>query len=225
LKPDFAPVRSNLGQQVFSYLRDKIARTEIKPGSKLGVGEIADQLGVSRSPVRDAFHLLIAEGLIEAGAASGYRVIQFDHKQIRDIFVVRRALERAAVESCLAHPNRKRIELLRDAWLRLRNARGDDPKLVEIYLDADHVLHQTLAELSDNNVLKDMLEKIMSKIALMRRWVFNTGIPYSYLIGVADEHLEILNAILTGEADHAVSALDQHLKKGQEYALSRLSPE
>src|SRR6266540_2411426 len=79
LKPDFVPLRANLGQQVYQYLIDKIYKMEIEPGTQLGIGEMADQLGVSRSPVRDAFLRLLAEGVLELLPSGGYRVIQFTH--------------------------------------------------------------------------------------------------------------------------------------------------
>src|ERR1700687_5088469 len=74
----FTPLRENLGQQVYQHIREKIYRMEIAPGSRLGVSEIAEQMGVSRSPVRDALMMLVNEGVVEANSSGGYRVIQLD---------------------------------------------------------------------------------------------------------------------------------------------------
>src|SRR5262249_61760307 len=95
-KPSFIPLRANLGQQVYQYLLDQIYTMALEPGTQLGIGEIADQLGVSRSPVRDAFLRLMAEGVLELLPNGGYRGIKFTRKYIDDVFVVRHALELTA---------------------------------------------------------------------------------------------------------------------------------
>jgi GntR family transcriptional regulator, rspAB operon transcriptional repressor len=222
LETDFAPVRANLGQQVFNYLRDRIYKMDLQPGSRLGVGEIAEQLGVSRSPVRDAFHLLLAEGLIVPGPASGYRVIQFDRKYIEDVFVVRRALELVSVRLCTENLNRPRAEQLLSTWRELRADGEDSPSLLETHLFADAELHRTICELSGNVVLQDTLEKIITRAALIRRWVFTSGISYNFLMTLADEHLKVLEAVVAGDAEAAVTAMDRHLVQGQARALQRL---
>src|SRR5918911_2808589 len=122
LKPGFVPLRTNLGQQVYQYLIDKIYRMEIEPGTQLGIGEMADQLGVSRSPVRDAFLRLMAEGVLELLPSGGYRVIQFTRKYIDDVFVVRHALELTAVRLSVENIDRPRVQQLRDTWALLRAA-------------------------------------------------------------------------------------------------------
>src|SRR5690606_40867785 len=109
-----------LGQQVFEHLLGHIYKMDIPPGTRLGVGEIAEQLGVSRSPVRDAFHLLVAEGLVEYGKTSGYQVIQINGKYIEDVFVVRRALEPVALRLAITHLDRTRIDQLCATWQRLQ---------------------------------------------------------------------------------------------------------
>src|SRR5262249_59287415 len=107
-KPSFIPLRANLGQQVYQYLLDQIYTMALEPGTQLGIGEIADQLGVSRSPVRDAFLRLMAEGVLELLPNGGYRVIKFTRKYIDDVFVVRHALELTAVrpDGPKPHPQR-----------------------------------------------------------------------------------------------------------------------
>src|SRR5690348_853834 len=81
---NFVPLRENLGQQVYQHIREKIYRMELTPGSRLGVGEIAEQMGVSRSPVRDALMMLVNEGVVEVNSSGGYRVIELDRSLIED---------------------------------------------------------------------------------------------------------------------------------------------
>lgn len=222
LKPSFVPLRANLGQQVYQYLLDQIYTMAIEPGTQLGIGEIADQLNVSRSPVRDAFLRLMAEGVLELLPNGGYRVIEFTRKYIDDVFVVRHALELTAVRLSVQNLDRERVRRLRDTWAQFAGAEPADPTLLERHSQADQDLHLVLAEMSGNLLLKDALDKIIAIAALIRRWHYAGNIPHRHLMMTVTEHLSILDAMLAADADGAVAALDQHLMQARERTLERL---
>ncbi len=224
LKPSFVAQRVNLGQQVYQHLLDRIYKLEIEPGTQLGIGEMADQLGVSRSPVRDAFVRLMAEGVLELLPSGGYRVIQFTHKYIDDVFVVRHALELTAVRLSVQNPDldRERVRQLRDTWAQFADADPADPTLIERHGRADQDLHQCIAEMSGNLLLKDALDKIVSIAALVRRWHYAGHIPHRHLMMTVQEHMRILEAMLADDADGAVAALDEHLSSARARTLERL---
>src|SRR5262245_55572732 len=163
----FTPLRENLGQQVYQHLRDKIYRMEIAPGTRLGVSEIAEQMGVSRSPVRDALMMLVNEGVVEVNSTGGYRVIQLDRSYIQDAFVVRRALELAAMPLTMERLNRARIEQLRDRWTAFEQL---PDTLLDDEINADQQLHKTIAEMSHNRLLIDALDRITSITWLISRF-------------------------------------------------------
>lgn len=218
---DFKPVRSNLGQQAFEYLIARIYNMEIEPGSRLGVGEIAAQLEISRSPVRDAFHLLVAEGLIEYEPSGGYHVIQINRQYIEDIFGVRRALEVEALRAAMGCPNQERLAALCAAWQRLRLT-SDDASLIAIHMDSDSNLHRSLGEMSGNAVLNDLLGRIIARAGFIRRWVYKNGVPIGHLNRMTEDHLHILDAMLAGDTETATEALLAHLENGKRLALARL---
>lgn len=214
-------MRANLGQQVFEHLRDKIYRTDIKPGERIGISEIAEQLGVSRSPVRDAFLMLVQEGIVEPIPGS-YRVIQFDRKRITDIFAVRRALELAAVRLSVESLDRARVRHLRETWERLQDVDENDPEFLERHLQADNDLHQSIAEMANNLLLQQLLDKVISLAALIRRWQYSGGSPYQHLGSASAEHLAVLDAMLSGDPDAAVAALDELLTLAHARSLARI---
>lgn len=221
-RPNFVPLRTNLGQQVYQHLIDKIHAMEIEPGTQLGIGEMADQLGVSRSPVRDAFLRLLAEGVLELLPSGSYRVIQFTRKYIDDVFVVRHALELTAVRLSVQNLDRAAIQRLRDTWAEFASADGADPTLIDRHGNADQDLHQMLAEMSGNVLLKDALDKIIAIAHLIRRWHYAGEAPRGQLILTAEEHLRVLDAMLAGDAHAAVAALDAHLSTAHKRTLERL---
>lgn len=221
-KPGFVPLRANLGQQVYQYLIDKIYKMEIEPGTQLGIGEMADQLGVSRSPVRDAFLRLLAEGVLELLPSGSYRVIEFTRKYIDDVFVVRHALELCAVRLSVQNLDAARIQRQRDTWAQFLDLNGGDPTLLDRHGDADQELHQAIAEMSGNLLLKDALDKIVAIAHLIRRWHYAGAIPHEQLIMTAEEHLRVLDAMLGRDADGAAAALDEHLSSAHARTLARL---
>jgi DNA-binding GntR family transcriptional regulator len=224
-KPSFVALRTNLGKQVYQHLLDKIYKMEIPPGSQLGIGEIADQLGVSRSPVRDACLMLLADGVIELLPSGGYRVIQLNRTYIDDVFVVRHALELTAVKLSVQHLDRERLRRLRAVWTQFEvvdTAAAADPHFLERHISADQDLHQCIAEMSRNGLLKDALDKIVAIAALIRRWHYSSNIPHYQLVLTAEEHLKVLDAMLAGDAAGAASALDEHLTSAHARTLDRL---
>jgi DNA-binding GntR family transcriptional regulator len=219
---DFAPIRANLGQQVFEHLRERIYRMEIEPGTRLGVGEVADELGVSRSPVRDAFLMLIAEGIVETMPSGAYQVIQFNRKYIDDVFVLRRALELAAVRLCGQNPNKERVLALYNTWELLKVVDDTEPSFLDRHVEADNELHQSIAEMSQNLLLKNALDKVVSLASLIRRWQYSGGSLHRPLATTADEHLKILDALLAHDVDSAIAAMDDHLAFAHARSLARL---
>lgn len=217
--PSFTPLRENLGQQVYQYLRDKIYRMEIAPGTRLGVSEIAEQMGVSRSPVRDALMMLVNEAVIEVNSTGGYRVIELNRSYIEDAFVVRRALELAAMRLTMAHLERKRITELRERWFSF-----EQPPVTafEDEIQADQQLHKTIAEMSKNKLLFDALERITSITWLISRFSYGNVEKPHYGHLTAQEHIHLLDAMLSGDTEAAVLALDEHLTKAFARSLERL---
>jgi len=222
LQPGFVPLRTNLGQQVYQYLIDRIYKMEIAPGTQLGIGEMSDLLGVSRSPVRDAFLRLLAEGVLELLPSGSYRVIEFTRKYIDDVFVVRHALELTAVRLSVQNLDRARIERLHDTWTQFLYLDRSDPTLLDRHGNADQELHQTIAEMSGNLLLKDALDKIIAIAHLIRRWHYAGELPYEQLILTAEEHLRVLDAMLERDSGAAVAALDAHLSTAHARTIERL---
>ncbi len=222
LRPQFEPLRTNLGQQIAQHLRERIYRMDIQPGSRLGVGQIADQLGVSRSPVRDAFHMLVAEGLVEALPSGGYRVFEPTRKYIDDVFVMRRSLELTAVRLSVQNLDVERVAELQSLWQRLESIDEQDSVAVDEHIVADNLLHQSLAEMSQNHMLQESLDRIISVVSLIRRWQYSGGVPRQHLALTAREHLAVLDAVLAGNAEGAVAAMGAHLDSAYGRSLARL---
>lgn len=218
----FTPQRENLGHQVYQHLREKIYRMEIAPGARLGVSEIAEQMGVSRSPVRDALMMLVNEGVVQVNSAGGYRVIRLDRSYVQDAFVVRHALELAAMRLCMDHFDRWQTQQLREKWVSFQQPADGDPQKLEEEIQADQELHKMIAEMSMNRLLSDALDRITSITWLISRFTYASVQQHQYGPLTAQEHLRVLDAMLAGNGDAAVAALDEHLTRAFARSLERL---
>jgi len=218
----FTPARENLGQQVYQHLRDRIYLMEIAPGTRLSVSEIAEQLRVSRSPVRDALMMLVKEGVVEMNPTTGYHVIELTRAYIENVFVLRRALELAAIQLAMAHLDRERIEELRARWLSFQNTENPTARRLEDEILADQELHRTIAEMSKNPLLIDALDRINSVTWLISRLTYASVQQIHYGVLTVKEHLQLLEAMLSGDAPAAVAALDDHLASAFTRTLDRL---
>jgi len=217
----FKPARSSLGQQVVDYLRESIYSGEIAPDTHLNAVDIANQLGVSRSPVRDAMLTLTAEGLVEQLASSGHKVIQFDEKLIHDVFTIRLALETVALRQGMKQFDLNFINSQMNFWAEVANEDFSSPLFREAYVQADNKLHETIVETSQNKLLREVLEKVIRLGIAIRHWQHKQLFVAAEIIVTAQEHIAIFDAIKAGDVDHAVEALSQHIENSQHRALSR----
>src|SRR5690554_847234 len=89
--------RRNLGSDVYRILRDRILRQELKAGEKLSDLRLSNELGVSRTPIREALHQLVQDGVVIAEPNRGFFVATFSQRDLEEIFELRLALELFAV--------------------------------------------------------------------------------------------------------------------------------
>ena len=218
---DFVPARSSLGQQVVEHLRDKIYGVEIPPGTRLNAVDLASQLGVSRSPVRDALLILAAEGLVEPASSSGYQVIAFNEILIKDVFAVRIALEPVALREGILRFDALFLNSQIEFWSKLDIDDIASPDWRETYLSADHKLHEKIVNTSENRLLREVLEKVIRIGMAIRHWQHKQITVPEEIVVTINEHIDIFEAIKSLDTDRAVAALTIHIENSRQRALSR----
>jgi DNA-binding GntR family transcriptional regulator len=142
---DAIPMTEHVGVAggVVARLRERILSAELAPGTRLNQAEVADQLGVSRIPVRDALHQLAAEGLVHLSGRAGATVTELSIADLQELYELREAIEPLA--SRLAAPNVGRMDVLRmGEWADAMEA-ADSP---EQWLRANHAFHAIVYEQS-----------------------------------------------------------------------------
>lgn len=200
--------------QVYRALRRAILDQGLKPGSKLPEDAIGEQLGVSRTIVRDALARLGSEGLVELKHNKGAAVAYPSLEEARDVFAVRRAMERLVIEELAGRLSVANAAQLRAHVEEERQAQG----LQSIQLAGE--FHLTLAEMTGNQLLIRYVTEVASRCTLI---LSIYGRPHSSDCAV-DEHSMLIKAIEVGNVESAVELMERHLISVMDRALIERQP-
>lgn len=181
---------------------------EIPTGQRLAEEQIADQLSVSRTPVREAFVRLHADRLLKRFSDGGYYVAEVDLFDLRDLYELRLTLElrgiTRAAEEGIEHDRHALVELHTE-WEVIRAA---PPEPDGSFIELDESFHLALLRSSGNLALAEMLETINIRIRPVRTYDFLTADRIESSIG---EHLGIVAALLEGDIVLAADRLREHI--------------
>lgn len=208
-KPTLNPIDVRiLHQDVAGKIREMIRTGVLVRGQKIVEAEICKQLGVSRTPLREALRVLESEGLVELIPHKGVQIRQPSMSEIEEMFYVMGLLEgtcaRLAVEKMTAAGFRK-IERLHQK-LEAHYAEGDREK----YIAVNNVFHALIQELAGNRVLDDIVTRLRGKAALYRhRQIYEPGRFDESM----QEHREILEAMRRRDPDASETRMKRHLDR------------
>lgn len=206
------------GDLVHDRLRRMVLLGAFPTRERLAEERVAEVLGVSRTPVREAMVRLHAEGLLRRYADGGYFVAEPDLADLRDLYELRITLElrglTRALEGFGAHDVAV-LEPLRDRWRALRL---DPPAADPTFVDLDESFHMALARSAGNVALAETLESVNARIRPIRMHDFFTEDRIALTI---DQHLGIVEAVLGDQIDVAVTRMRQHVGESMEIVERR----
>ena len=196
---------------MFDVLREKILTRGFVPGDRLDVRALADQLGVSPTPIKDAVTRLAAEGLVEIRPRSGTYVAELAVEAVAETFEIRRALECLAAEHVvdrLTPDLTKRVETIVTA---LERPVTSERERVE-HERKNSELHSLLVQSSGNRRLAELYRSLNAHLTIAR--IHSRRRPDSVrLEQERREHRAILEALMARDAAALVSALDRHIRR------------
>lgn len=187
----------------YEYIRDKILNGELPRGSKLVEERLAEELGVSRTPIRESIRKLEQEGLIKEK-----RVVNPTETDLRNIFQVRILLEGFATRSAASFMSEEALQRLNNCITTARNGTLDE------IMAANKEFHDIIVQASNNPVMIDMIDRMQSIIYLFRKTVVIHKRPF-----LIDEHEQIYKAICIHDADHAENLMKKHLQADLDFCL------
>ena len=191
---------------VFNTLRQAILRGELKPGERLMEIQLADKLGVSRTPIREAIRKLELEGLVLMIPRRGAEVAEITEKSLRDVLEVRGALEELAVKLACQKITDEQIAELRVAEKEFEQALSSGD--VTIYAEADVKFHDVIYRATDNQRLIQLLFNLREQMYRYRVEYLKREEAHGTLL---IEHKRIIETITNRDMDAAVDAVCKHI--------------
>ncbi|MGL5435964.1 MAG: GntR family transcriptional regulator [Lachnospiraceae bacterium] len=200
---------------VFNTLRQAILKGELEPGERLMEIQLADRLGVSRTPIREAIRKLELEGLVLMIPRKGAEVAKISEKSLRDVLEVRRSLEELAIELACERMSEEDIEKLEAAQEVFQEAveHGDSMTIAE----TDEAYHDIIYNGTGNNRLVQILNNLREQMYRYRLEYIKDEDKRQILL---NEHNEIFVAVKNRHVDEAKKVIRKHIDN-QEITVSR----
>lgn len=198
----FLPLRD----VVFNTLRQAILRGELEPGERLPEIQLADKLGVSRTPIREAIRKLELEGLVIMIPRKGAVVAEITEKSLRDVLEVRRALEELSVKLACEKIQEEELEELKVAAKEFESAlkTGD----VTAFAEADVRFHDIIYRTTDNQRLIQLLYNLREQMYRYRVEYLKREDSHDTLLA---EHQYIIEMLEKRDVKRAVEAVCAHV--------------
>jgi DNA-binding GntR family transcriptional regulator len=208
----------SLVAKVYETLWKQIVEGERLPGERLIDAELVDELGVSRTPIRQALYQLQQARLIEASTGRGFHVVLINADDVRELYDLRTILEVAAVRAAAPRIAPAALQAAYDEHQALRRLPEQDagPR----FLRSDVSFHHQLVAGNSGN--QRLAESIAAQRAQMSLFlVGGTRVPGGIPTAI-DEHLTVLEALLAGDIERAAAAMEQHVQRVKQDALTML---
>ena len=213
--------RPNLGEDVYEAIKGRLDGKSLKPGTKIIEEQLAKELGVSRTPIREAINKLEREGLVEIIPRYGTFIAALSPEDIEEIYDLRGALERLALRLAFLKLNKekfhKKLLKIADSFSKCRDdvEKGN----LKFFIKIETAFHNFLIKSSRNSRLIQMMSNLNTQIQLGRMESFS--VPGRAKRSLR-EHEEIVNAMLQedmNKAEELIEKLCMNIKKNVLYFL------
>lgn len=205
----------SLGEVAAQEIRRAIQEGRLPTGTHLTETEIAEWLGMSRTPVREAMRRLESEGLLLNQPFRGAVVMRLDAEDIRQLFAVRELLESAAAGWCAQNATAAEIEALRDLIRHEAEALADPRALIAL----NRRFHDAILDAAHNHFLRKAAVGVQASFPLLGD---SNLLDKSRARAAHAQHLSILGAIEARNVARAQAAAREHVRHSLEYRLARI---
>ena len=205
-----------LREIVYEELKRQIMIGEIPPGTRMMEVELADDMGVSRTPIREAIRKLEKEGLVSIEPRRGAYASEISIKDMVDVLEVREFLEGMAAGLASKRITEEEIAALKHSIDAYRNAveSGSTEEIIE----EDEIFHKLIVDCSGNKTLIQMINQVQ-ELALRFRYIYYED--FSRYKNMPNEHQEILDAVLSGDPEIARKVADEHVLRLKEFVIEQ----
>ena len=200
-----------LREIVYEELKMQILKGKITPGTRMMEVEMAEQMGVSRTPIREAIRKLEKEGLVTIEPRKGAYASQLSQKDMTEIIEVREYLEGLAAYYAAKRATEEQKEALKRVCLRYDDA--VEAKNSQEMIKFDTEFHHLIVEAAENKILVHLVEQLQELVLRFRYLYYDT---FKRGEKMPAEHHAILDSILAGDADKAQESAFIHIERLKE---------
>ncbi len=211
------PERKPLGHYVFENLKQAIVRGNFSPGNRLVESHIAEAMGISRTPVREAIHKLEREGLIKKLPQGGFYVLNLTREDIEETFGIRGVLESYAARLAAIKHKKEELAPLEEKIEEFQYCLNHGE--MEALLKINTEFHGLLYAMSRSPKLIKMINDLQDQIYRFRRIILKIE---TMAKTSNDDHRQMLSAMKRRDADRVETLVRQHILRGQKIVLREL---
>ena len=203
------------GERAYRYIRNALATQKLLPGDRLREVDLAELIGLSRTPIREALARLESEGLVVHDATLGIMVAELDYNMITELYFMREVLEGSAARLAAQHASDVEISLLEDMCAQYADSVSNDAELSH----SNRLFHELLFNCSHNRYLIKMLRTLHDTLTLLGN---STLTDPKRVKETVKEHQAVVTAIKNHNPDAAEKALREHIYASQKMRIRRL---
>ena len=203
-----------LKQRAYQIIKEKLLNLEFEPGSRIREDLLANEISMSRTPVREAINQLAAEGLITIIPRKGVFCIELSLDEIRGLVDVREALERLAIQNCFENISDIQIKNLESLIAKFEQAL--DQKQYKKCNGLDSDFHIAIANVSKNKKLVEFIIEIEEFMHIVRHMEKKSD-PYERSLTALNQHKVILQCMKNGDLNCALDELENNIKSMKEH--------
>lgn len=203
-----------LYEEVAERLRQRIFAHELPPGTWIDEQKLAEQYGISRTPLREALKVLASEGLVTLKPRRGCYVTEISGEDVNDIFPIMALLEGRCTHQAVERATPADVNELAAIHESLEQAARDGQ--IERFFEANSEFHKKIQELSGNRWMLTVIQDLRKVLKLSRLHSLSLE---GRLQQSLNEHRSIMAAIRAGKADEAERAMHDHLLSGRQAAV------
>lgn len=211
--------KRRLADEVYDQLLELITSGEIGPDDRLVQEKLAAELEISRTPVREALLRLEQEGVLVTANRGGFKLYRMTESEVRQLYQARAAIEGQAAR-ILASRNTQSVNS--DLRRHIEKCEKNVEPTVHAYFEANRNIHRRFVELIDNRYLLDMFDNIWNRAVSYQLFATIENIDLSKSLG---DHLQLVDAIETGDVTIALETYIEHVTEGFKLQISALGVE
>jgi len=196
-------VKESIGEQIYSILKEEILLAKRKPGEQINLRKLAEELGASIMPVRDALKQLVDEGLVIRKPRVGFFIRNFTRQEVKEIMEMRKIYELYCLDKYFDKIDRDKLKIFLEKSLDEKDITQKTKEFDEL----DENIHDLLIKASGNFYLINSYNNIKNQIIILRHLIKDE-------VSLArEEHILLIKAILERNKEKAKEILENHINR------------